>query len=663
MRALLFVTFRPEFAAPWVGRPHVTTLSINRLTRREAEALIDKVAGEKPLPAGVRHDIVERADGVPLFVEEMTKAVLEAEGEGAAARAVAGIPSSALGVPASLHASLMARLDRLGEAKAIAQTGAAIGREFSHALLAAVTGEGEARLAGLLDRLVQAGLLYRRGSANHATYLFKHALVQDTAYGTLLREPRRALHGRIATALEGRFPEVAENQPELLARHFADAGSIEKAASLWGKAGQRSLDRSAPVEAEAQFKRGLEGIAALPGEPRRRRERIALQVGLAKALMHSKGYASPELKAAFEQTRVFVGEAEALGEPLDDPLVVFSVIFGFWMANLVAFNADAVRELAAECLSLAEKHGGAVPLILGHFLNGMGLVVSGDFSQGLLHLNSAHALYNPDEHSQALLQFGADVGIWSLLPRCYALWALGRPGAARADVERAIALARRIGHLPTLMGVLHLIGSTQLRLGNIAAARAQADELVALAEDKAVPAFIAHGMADQSCALALGGETAEAVQLFERAIAYDRSLASTVEIPSLLSVLAECHAKLGRFDDARRCIAEAIALGEASGERWWEADFHRVAGEVELMSPECDRGKAEASFERALEIARAHEARSFELRAAMSLARLRRDQRRGPEAHDLLAPVYGGFTEGFDTPDLMEAKALLEELA
>jgi class 3 adenylate cyclase/predicted ATPase len=662
MRTLLFVTFRPEFAAPWVGRPHVTTLSINRLTQREAEALIDKVAGSEPLPAGVRQDIVERADGVPLFVEEMTKAVLEAGSEGAA-RAVAGLPSAALGVPASLHASLMARLDRLGEAKAVAQTGAAIGREFSYALLAAVTSESDTRLGGLLDRLVQAGLFYRRGSANHATYFFKHALVQDTAYGTLLREPRRALHGRIAGVLENRFPEVAENQPEILARHFADAGAMEKAASLWGKAGQRSLERSAPVEAEAQFKRALEAIAALPGAPRQRREQINLQVGLAKALMHSKGYASPESKAAFEQTRIFVGEADALGESLDDPLVLFSVIFGFWMANFVAFNADAVRDLAAECLSQAEKHGKAVPLVLGHFLNGMGLVVSGDFSGGLAHLDRLRALYDPAEHSQALLQFGADVGIWGLLPRAYALWALGRPEGARADIEDALALARRIGHLPTLMGVLHLIGSTQLRLGNIAAAKAQADELVALAEEKGVPAFIAHGMADQSCALAASGETAEAVQLFERAIAYDRSLASTVEIPSLLSVLAECHAKLEQFVDARRCIAEAIAAAEESGERWWEADFHRVAGEVELMAPERDTAKAEASFERALEVARAHEARSFELRAATSMARLRRDQGRRAEARALLAPVYGRFTEGFDTPDLLAARSLLEELA
>ena len=241
LQLLLFVTFRPEFVPPWAGRPHVTALTINRLAPREVTALIDRVAGDKPLAANIRQDIVERADGIPLFVEEMTKAVLEAEGEGAAARMVAAAPSPALAVPASLHASLMARLDRLGPAKGVAQIGAAIGREFSHALLVSVTRETEPELAASLDRLLQSGLLSREGTPPHAMYLFKHALVQDAAYGTLLREPRRALHAQIADAIEERFPEVAESQPETLARHYTEAGQIEKAASLWGKAGQRSL--------------------------------------------------------------------------------------------------------------------------------------------------------------------------------------------------------------------------------------------------------------------------------------------------------------------------------------------------------------------------------------------------------------------------------------
>jgi predicted ATPase len=237
LRLLLFVTFRPEFVPPWIGRPHVTALTINRLEPREVLAVIDRVAGDKPLAANIRQDIVERADGIPLFVEEMTKAVLEAEGEGVATRTIASTPSPALAVPASLHASLMARLDRLGSAKGVAQIGAAIGREFSHALLASVTRETEPELAAPLERLLQSGLLSREGTPPDATYLFKHALVQDAAYGTLLREPRRALHARIAEALESQFPDAAESRPELLARHCTEAGLIEKAAGLWGKAG------------------------------------------------------------------------------------------------------------------------------------------------------------------------------------------------------------------------------------------------------------------------------------------------------------------------------------------------------------------------------------------------------------------------------------------
>ena len=267
-RVLLIITFRPEFAPPWAGLPHVTALTLNRLARREVGAMIDRVAGNKHLSADLRQDIIERTDGIPLFVEEMTKAVLEAEGEGAAKRTAAAVPSPALAVPASLHASLMARLDRLGgPAKEVAQIGAAIGREFTHALLAAVRAKPEAELNTALDRLVEAGLLFRQGVPPHATYLFKHALVQDAAYGTLLREPRRALHARIAETLESQFADIAENQPEVLARHCTEAGLIEKAAGLWGKAGQRSLARSALVEAVEQFTRALAQIATLPATP------------------------------------------------------------------------------------------------------------------------------------------------------------------------------------------------------------------------------------------------------------------------------------------------------------------------------------------------------------------------------------------------------------
>ena len=395
LRVLLLVTFRPEFAPPWIGQPHVTALTLNRLPKRDIDAMIDRVVGNKRLPASLRQDILERADGIPLFVEEMTKAVLEAESEGEARRTAAAIPARALAVPASLQASLMARLDRLGPAKEIAQIGAAIGREFSHPLLAAVARKPEADLAASLDRLIQSGLLFRQGTAPHATYLFKHALVQDAAYGTLLREPRRALHARIAETIERQFSEIAESQPELLAHHCTEAGQIEKAATLWGKAGQRSLERSALAEAVEQFKRALAQIATLTATPALRREQIKLQVALITPLMYVKGYAAPESRGAIQRARQLIEQAEALGEPPPDPLLLYSVLYGLWAINYVASNGDLMRDLAAQFLTLAEKQGAAVPLMVGHRITGTSLFTTGEVAASRAHFDRAIALYHP----------------------------------------------------------------------------------------------------------------------------------------------------------------------------------------------------------------------------------------------------------------------------
>ena len=370
---------------------------------------IDGVVGNKALPASVRHDIIERTDGIPLFVEEMTKAVLEAGGEDAARQTTAAIPSPALAVPASLQASLMARLDRLGTAKEVAQIGAAIGREFSHALLAAVVSKPETELASALDRLIPAGLLFRQGVPPHASYLFKHALVQDAAYGTLLREPRRALHARIAETLESEFAEMAESQPELLARHCAEAGLVEKAVGLWGKAGQRSLERSALVEAIEQLQRALDLIATLSATPELRREEIRLQVALITPFEHIKGYAAPETKAAVERARLLIEQADALGEAPEDPLLLFSVLYGFWVANTVAFHGDVARELAAQFLALAEKRKAIVQLMVGHRLMGSSLLFTGDIAQGRTHLDQALALYDPAEHRPLATRFGQEI--------------------------------------------------------------------------------------------------------------------------------------------------------------------------------------------------------------------------------------------------------------
>ena len=663
LRALLIVTFRPEFEPPWIGRPHVTSLTLNRLAQRDIDAMIDRVVGNKQLPANIRRDIIERTDGIPLFVEEMTKAVLEAEGAGAAEGAVSVVPSPALAVPASLHASLMARLDRLGPAKEVAQIGSAIGREFSHALLAAVVRKPEAELGSALDRLIAAGLLFRQGVPPHASYLFKHALVQDAAYGTLLREPRRALHARIAETLERQFGEIAENQPELLARHCTEAGLIEKAAALWGKAGQRSLARSALVEAAEQLARALTQIAALPGTPALRREQIKLQVALITPLIHVKGYAAPETKAAMERARLLIEQTEALGEPVEDPLLLFSVLYGFWVANYVAFNGDFVRELAAQFLALAEKQGATVPLMIGHRLMGTSLMSTGDIAAGRAHYDQALALYDPAEHRPLATRFGQDVGVAILCYRSRALWLLGYPEAARRDAEHALEHAREIGQAGTLMYALGHLPLTYILSGNNAAANAHANQVLALADEKGALLWKAIGMSNQGWVLALSGGASEAVQMMTSGLSQYRSTGATVWMPWNLSLLARAYAELGQFDDAWRCIGEAMTTVKTSKERAWEAEVNRIAGEISLKSPEPDTAKAQAHFERALAVARAQQAKSWELRAAMSMARLWRDQGKRDEARDLLAPVYGWFTEGFDTLDLKEAKALLDELA
>jgi class 3 adenylate cyclase/predicted ATPase len=659
LRALLIVTFRPEFEPPWIGQPHVTVLTINRLAEREIGAMIDRVAGNKLLPASVRQDIIERTDGIPLFVEEMTKAVLEAESEGEARRTAAAVPSPALAVPASLQASLMSRLDRLGPAKEVAQIGAVIGREFSHALLTAAVDKPDAELNAALDRLLQSGLLFRQGVPPHVRYLFKHALVQDTAYGTLLRDPRRALHARIAAVLESQFAEIAESQPELLARHCSEAGLIEKAASFWGKAGQRSLTRSALVEAAEQLTRALGQIAALPGTPTLRREQIKLQVALLNALFHVKGYAAPETKAAAEQARLLIEQAKALGEAPEDPLLLFSVLYGFWVANLVAFNSDVCGDLATQFLSLAEKQGATVPLMIGHQAVGISFQSAGDITEGRAHYDQAIALYDPVEHRPLATRFGQDSRVVNLSRRSAALWLLGYPEAALADAESALREAREIGHAATLMYALSHGAFARYQSGNYASANAVFDELAALAEQKGTLFWKAFGIMNQGCVRALTGQPLDAVRMITSGW---QSTGATMWMPFFLSYLARAHAELGKFEDAWCSICEAIATVETSKEKWCEAEVHRIAGEITLLAPEPDAARAEAYFERALAVAREQQARSWELRAAMSMARLWRDRGRRQQAHDLLAPVYSWFTEGFGTLDLKQAKILLDEL-
>jgi class 3 adenylate cyclase/tetratricopeptide (TPR) repeat protein len=661
-RALLIVTFRPEFHPPWTGRPHVVSLAINRLTQREAEALIDRVAGNNHIPAGIRQDIIDRSDGIPLFVEEMTKAVLEAGSEGEAQRTAAAMPSPTLNVPASLHASLMARLDRLGPARELAQIGAAIGREFSHNLLASVVHKPEAELEASLERLIAAGLLFRQGAPPYASYLFKHALVQDAAYGTLLREPRRALHASIVETLETEFPEIAENQPELLARHCTEAGLIEKAAALWGTAGQRSFARSALAEAAEQFTRALAQIATLPSSSASRREEIKLQVAIITPLLHVKGFSSAETKAAVERAHLLIEQAEALGEPADDPMLLFSVLYGFWVANYAGFNGDAVRELAAQFLTVAEKQGAAVPLVIGHRMMGVALTCTGDAARGRIHLDRSLALYDPAAHYQAAMRFGQDAVASILCFRPLALWSLGYADAAIAESEQALRHARDTGHATALMYALVNTSLPLIQCGNYAAANNQLNEVIPLADEKGAFFWKAAGIVFRGCVLASTG-SADAIEVLAPGIAAWRSMGATLFAPFYFSKLAIAYAAAGRFDDAWRSIGDAMIAVTQNKETLFEADVHLTAGQIALRVDAQNPEKAEQHFARALAVARAQQSKSHELRGAISMARLWRDRGERDKARDLLAPIYDWFSEGFDTLDLIEAKALLETLA
>jgi predicted ATPase len=403
-------------------------------------------------------------------------------------------------------------------------------------------------------------------------------------------------------------------------------------------------------------------MAELASTPALRRDQIKLQVGLTNALMHANGYAAPETKASLNRARLLIERTEELGEPPEDPLLLFSVLYGFWVANYIAFNGNALRELAAQFLALAQKARTTVPLMIGHRLMGTSAVTTGDIVEGRAHYDYAIALHDPAKHRPLATRFGQDIGIVVLSNRSVALWLLGHPEAALADAHEAIKSAREIDHPVTVIYALNHAALTLTLCGRYAAANAQADEASALADEKGASFWKADAMIHQGCVMALMGNASDGVKIIVSGITAYRLMGSTLWVPLFLAHLARTYAALGQFDKASCSIDQAMALVETTKERWCEADIHRVAGEIALMAPEPDAAKGEAYFERALAVARQQQAKSWELRAAMSMARLWRDQGKRQQAHDLLAPVYGWFTEGFDTLDLKEANALLEQL-
>jgi tetratricopeptide (TPR) repeat protein len=532
---------------------------------------VGELAARHALPQEVIDGVTDRTGGVPLFVEEVTRLLLERRERG-----------DIQAIPPTLQQSLMARLDRLGSAREVAQVSAVIGRDFSHALLRAVAGMEDASLQTALDRLADADILLVQGLPPDADYRFKHAPIQDAAYENLLKSRRQALHRRVGETLRDKFAGTAAAEPELLAHHFTQAGMTEAAIEWWGKAGQRSVEHSALVEAVAQLTRALDQIGTLPGTPALRRQQIRLQAALITPLVHVKGYTAPETKAAIEQARLLIEQAEARGEPPEDPLLLFSVLYGVFIASVGAFDGDVLRDVTAHILELAERQTASFPRLIGHNFVAFSSMLSGELAEGRAHFDQAIALYDPDAHRPLAARFGEDQNVPSLMFRGWAAWLLGYPEAALGDVDDALKSARASAQAGTLMVALDYTAHPLILCGQYSRASAHLQELGALAEKTAAPFWTIHRTLGQGFLFAVTGEPSNAVEMIASGIAALRATGHTHSMPWWLSHLAVAYADLGQPDDAQRCIGEALDAIEKTKERWCEAEAYRLAGGIAL---------------------------------------------------------------------------------
>jgi class 3 adenylate cyclase/predicted ATPase len=650
---LLIVTFRPEFQPPWIGQPQVTMLTLNRLDRRDRTALVEQIAGGKPLPDEVVDQIVDRTDGIPLFVEELTKSVLESgvlREEADSYVLDRSLPPFA--IPTTLQDSLMARLDRLASVRLVAQIGAAIGREFSYALLRIVSSLPESELQAALGRLVASELVFQRGMLPDAVYSFKHALVQDAVHGSLLRGPRQQLHAQIADALETHFPELVDSQPELFAQHYAEAGGAEKSVAYWDQAGRRSAARSAMAEAAAQLQKGLEQLALLPETPERQRQELEFWSALGAALRLVRGPGSPEMGHAFARAR-------ELWEQLGSPSQYLHVPYGESRYHALRGELDVALELGGDLLRLSRERNDRAGIVLGHDCASRDLLAAGKFVSACSHIEQVRALYDPITH-RSLVQTGSDSRVVSQGYLGIALFCLGFPAQALVQSNAAIAEARVLEHPPSLAACLAQ-GARLLSLGGDAAALdGRASELLALASEQGFPWYRALGMIYRGWSKVVSGDVADGITLMRSgSVAYRATDAQTL-ISFHMALSAKACEIAGQVDEALSLLDDALRIVERIGERWFVAEMYRRKGE--LMRRRQQWHSAEALYRNALAIAVEQDAKLWELSAAVSLAKLARDQGNRSEAHDLLAPVYGWFTEGFNTQDLTGARALLDEL-
>jgi predicted ATPase len=631
-------------------------MTVHHLSRDQIERLAEQVAGVKALPDEIIQQLIEKTDGVPLYVEEMTKSILESGvlKEANSHYELSGSISS-LSIPATLQDSLMARLDRLMTAKVVAQLGATMGRQFSYELLHAVAQIDEPTLQREPGRLVDAELVYQRGIIPQAIYIFKHALIQDTAYESLLRNTRQGYHRRIAEVLEGRFPETAENQPELLAHHFTEAGFTEKAVGYWQQAGEKSVQRSAHQEAIAHLTQGLDLLTTLPGTPTHLQQELDFQVAFGLALRLTKGHGAPEVERAYDR-------AKELCELVGNTPQLFPVLRGLIVYAQTRGNLQQAHELGEQLLYLAESHPTPEHRMLAHYQMGQILFYRGEPAPASTHHLQTLSMYNPQSHRDLVVRYGMDFGVGAHGFLSWELWQLGYPDQAMQHSEEAHLLAQNLSH-PYALTFARVSAAFlyHFRRGALAT-HEQAEATIALATEQGFMFWLSVGTILHGWALAMQGQEAVGIVEMRKGIAAELATGSKAYQAYFLGLLAQTYGKVGHFKERLGLLAEGLAMMDTTELSFCGAELHRLRGQLLLQQSLDNQPEAESCFQQAISIAQNQSAKSWELRAATSLAKLWQQQGKRQEAYDLLAPVYAWFTEGFDTLDLIEAKALLDEL-
>src|SRR5262245_5207678 len=652
------LTSRPTFPPPWPSRSHLTSLVLNRLEHRQVAALITQRVGGKALPAEVVQHIVTKTDGVPLYVEELTKMLLASPllREEAGPHYVLAGPLGASTIPDTLQGALMGRLDQLPAAKEVAQLAAVLGRAFTYDLIRSIAPQDDDTLQAGLGQLVAAELLYQRGRPPRSRYVFKHALIQDAAYASLLKSTRRQIHQRIAQVLEAQFPDMEATQPELLAHHFTEAGDSAKAVGYWQRAGERAVGRSANLEAISHLTTGLGVLQTLPETAERNQQELLLQITLGPALMNTKGFAAPEAEHAYARARV-------LCQSVGDTPQLFSVLRGLWQFYNGRGAYQTAREVGEQCLQLAKHGHDTARLLEAHHTLWTTSFLMGELPFARTHLEQGLALYDPQQHRALAVRYGHDPGVCCRGGAAVVLWLLGYPDQALRELHATHALAQELAHPPSLAFARMLTAIAYQLRRETDAAHEQAEALVALATEQGFVLFRAIGGILRSGTRTALGQRGEQIGQIRQDLAAVRATGSAVWEPHFLGLLADVYAQDGQVGQALASLDEALAATQSTRQRLVEAELYRLQGSFLLGQPGAAQAEAETSFRQALEVARRQEARSLELRAAMSLSRLWHQQGKRQEAHALLADVYAWFTEGFDTADLREAKTLLEELA